>query len=609
MDRTQLIGIVLIFTLAYFFMVYNTPTEEELAAQKRQQDSIAAIQNPPLDTVSSEVKIISGDSTNQNDTTTPDIVQEEIVQEELFTLENNLMTITFSNKGGQIVEAELKEHYQILEDEEHNQTSVPLKMMNHPDNRFGYDIRGLNGQRVNTSELFFSGKQDKNEITFSKQIDGVTISQSYKLSDDNYILEANINAPGISGKIAADEVDLVWHNYLNKLELNEQYERYYTTVYYKEADENPDYCSCRGDDQEKLDEKAIEWLSHANQFFNTSVVPSIPFSEARVETVMLEDDAESIKLLKSNASIALENLEGRGLDMQIYVGPNDFERLSAFDNDLEDIVPFGSSIFGTINRWIIRPMFSFLSSFIGSKGLVIIVLTVIVKLALYPLTYKMLHSQMKMAALKPEMEKVKAKYKDDQSKQQMETMKMYREFGVNPLGGCMPMILQMPIWFALYRFFPASLEFRQASFLWATDLSSYDVIAYLPWEIPMFGGHISLFTILWVLTTLIYTWYNSRLVDMSANPAMKYMQYMMPVMFLFFFNNYASGLTAYLMFSNIFNIGQTMVTKNFIIDEEKIKNKLNANKNKPKKKGGFQQRLEKALKEQQRIQAERQNKK
>lgn len=609
MDRTQLIGIVLIFTLAYFFMVYNTPTEEELAAQKRQQDSIAAIQNPTPDSLTAAVKEIHQDTSLGTDSLVGVTAEEEVIEEELFTLENNLIKITFSNKGGQIVEAELKEHYQILEDEEHNQTSVPLKMMNHPDNRFGYDIRGLNGKRLNTSDLFFTGKQTNNTLTFSKQLDGVSINQSYELKDDSYILEANVSAPGISGKIAADEIDLVWDNYLNKLELNEQYERYYTTVYYKEAEENPDYCSCRGDDQEKLDEKSIEWLSHANQFFNTSVVPSTPFSEARVETVMLEDDAESIKLLKSNASIALENLEGRGLDMKIYVGPNDFERLSAFNNDLEDIVPFGSSIFGTINRWIIRPMFSFLSSFIGSKGLVIIVLTVIVKLALYPLTYKMLHSQMKMAALKPEMEKVKAKYKDDQSKQQMETMKMYREFGVNPLGGCMPMILQMPIWFALYRFFPASLEFRQASFLWATDLSSYDVITYLPWDIPMFGGHISLFTILWVLTTLIYTWYNSRLVDMSANPAMKYMQYMMPVMFLFFFNNYASGLTAYLMFSNIFNIGQTMVTKNFIIDEEKIKAKLNANKNKPKKKGGFQQRLEKALKEQQRIQAERQNKK
>jgi YidC/Oxa1 family membrane protein insertase len=296
--------------------------------------------------------------------------------------------------------------------------------------------------------------------------------------------------------------------------------------------------------------------------------------------------------------------------MTLYVGPNKFERLRAFGNDVQDIVPFGWSIFGTINRWVIRPLFGFLSNFFGSKGLVILVLTLLVKLALFPLTYRMIYSQSKMSALKPEMEKVRAKHKEDQQQAQVETMKLYREFGVNPLGSCLPLILQMPIWFALYRFFPASIEFRQEGFWWANDLSSYDEFIQLGFTIPLgIGSHISLFTVLWAVTTLIYTYYNSRHMDMNANPAMKYMQYLMPLFFLGFFNSYASGLTAYLLFSNLTNIFQTLVTKNYIIDQDKIKREMDEYRKKPKKKSNFRKRLEDAMEEQRKIQDQQKKKK
>lgn len=213
----------------------------------------------------------------------------------------------------------------------------------------------------------------------------------------------------------------------------------------------------------------------------------------------------------------------------------------------------------------------------------------------------MLYSQAKMQALKPTLAKLTEKFSDDAQKKQVETMKIYREYGVSPLGGCMPMVIQMPIWYALFRFFPASITFRQESFLWANDLSSYDVIAYLPFEIPMFGAHISLFTILWAVTTVLYTYYNTKHMDMSANPAMKYVQYFMPLMFLFFFNNYASGLTCYMFFSNLFNILQTVLTKRFVFDNDKIAAELEKQKAKPKKKGGFQARLEEAMKQQQQL--------
>ena len=327
----------------------------------------------------------------------------------------------------------------------------------------------------------------------------------------------------------------------------------------------------------------------------------------RFETVATEKDNPDLKVIKTEYEYALDFTNQESIESSIYIGPNEFNRLLAFNNSLEQIIPFGRSIFGTINRWLIRPSFNWLSKFIGSKGIVIIVLIFIIKMILYPLMYKMLHSQAKMGLLKPEIAGLREKFPDDNQKVQMETMKLYREYGVSPLGGCLPMIVQMPIWYALFRFFPASITFRQESFLWATDLSSFDVIARLPFEIPAFGSHISLFTLLWAVTTIIYSYYNMKHMDMSANPAMKYIQYIMPVTFLFFFNNYASGLTVYMFFSNMFNIAQTVITKKFVFDDDKLRLELQNQKNKPKKKGGFQSRLEEAMKQQQELQKSKTN--
>ena len=313
----------------------------------------------------------------------------------------------------------------------------------------------------------------------------------------------------------------------------------------------------------------------------------------------MDKSSSDLKLLKSEFDIPLDLVANESIETRMYIGPNEFEELRKFDNKLEEIIPFGRSIFGSINRWIIRPAFNWLSNLIGTKGIVIIVLIFILKMLLYPLMYKMLHSQAKMGLLKPEIAGLKEKFGDDTQKIQMETMKMYREYGVSPLGGCMPMLMQMPIWYALFRFFPASITFRQESFLWANDLSSFDVFARLPFEIPAYGAHISLFTLLWALTTIIYAYYNMRHMDTSANPAIKYVQYFMPITFLFFFNSYASGLTVYMFFSNVFNILQTVLTKKFVFKDEKLRAELDASRNKPKKKGGFQERLEEAMKQQQ----------
>ncbi len=380
---------------------------------------------------------------------------------------------------------------------------------------------------------------------------------------------------------------------------------------FKEVDDDMSYCGCQGDDTQE-EEKPIKWVAHSNQFFNAALIADNGFGSMVSSTTMPAEDEKFLKKLTSDLAVPYSDNSTFG--MSFYTGPKEYNRLSAVggeDNnlELEETIAYGRSILGTINRYVIRPLFGLFSGFIGNKGIVILIITILIKLLLFPLTYKMLYSQAKMAALKPQIEALKKKIGDDSQAQQVETMKLYRETGVNPLGGCLPMVIQMPIWIALYRFFPASIEFRQESFLWATDLASFDVITWLPFNIPFYGAHISLFTILWAVSTVAYSYYNSKHMDMSANPAMKYVQYLMPIMFLFFFNSFAASLTCYMFFSSLFNIAQTLITKNVIINQDKVERELADYKKKPKKKGGFQSRLETALKQAQDAQEHREKNK
>lgn len=621
LDRNQIIGIILLFGLFTLWTWVMKPSEEELR-QQRLQDSLAQVEldmAAELEQKSAGTMELIDSAYEGARTSTGTGVDSAAVdaalqarfgsyaaaangQEESFVLENDKIRITFSNKGGVITDVLLKDYEQIKLDEDRKEYKVPLHLMNDANNVFEYvlPVNGAMNNTVKTSALFFEGRKSNNAIVFTaRAADGSSFTQKYTLSTDSYVLDYDVEVSGAGTR----GMQLNWVTYLGKVEKNSGYEKYYTTVYYKEYEDDVDYCNCRKSDVDDLTDTPLKWISHSNQFFNTSLIADGKFGGGQLETEMLEDEADNLKILRSLVAIDLEGRDTEQFAMQMYIGPNEFGRLRQFDASLEDIIPFGRSIFGTINRWIIRPVFNFLLKLISVEGLVILLLTFIVKIVLYPLTYKMLYSQAKMSALKPEMAGLREKYKDDQQKMQMETMKIYREYGVSPLGGCLPMVAQMPIWFALYRFFPASIEFRQAEFLWATDLSSYDVFFYLPFEIPFYGAHVSLLTILWAGTTVLYTYYNTRHMDMATmNPAMKYMQYFMPVMFLFFFNNYASGLTLYLLFSNVLNIALTIGTKKLIFDDDKIRAELQKNKEKPKKQGGFQARLEKAMKEQQKMQ-------
>jgi YidC/Oxa1 family membrane protein insertase len=625
MDRSSIIGIVLIMLLFLTWQYVVAPSPAEIEAQQRYQDSIAALSERELrEPVDEPLAAETINETELSDSLrqvrygsrfgafalAASGTEEEVV------LENDLLRLTLSTRGGSIRRAELKQYDKVVEQDDDQEVHLPLLLLEDERNKFEYilPVTGVSGEGIRTSELYFEPTLEGNTLRMRAEVsDGGYLEQVYTLTDGTYLIDYDVRFEGLQNAIAAADgtVRLHWENYLDKIEKNSQYEASYSTLYYKPVDDDTDYCSCTSDDTEELDDQNLKWVAGSQQFFTSALIADDRFGNAVLSTVtegpQLDDD--DLKLLVSDVELPVGNFSSASFGMSFYVGPNEFERLRAIGYDLSDVVSFGSSIFGTINRWIIRPLFNFLSGFIGNMGIAILVLTLLVKMLVYPLTYKMLVSNTKMQLLKPEIEKIKAKNKDDSQAAQVETMKLYQEYGASPLGGCLPMVLQMPIWFALYRFFPASITFRQENFLWANDLSTYDSILRLPEWIPFMQGHLSLFALLWAVTTVIYAYYNSRHMDYSAQPMMKYFQYIMPLAFLGFFNSFAAGLTCYLFFSNVFNIGQTIITKNVIIDQKKLRKKLEANKAKPKKKGGFSQRLQEALKEQQRQQAATQGKK
>lgn len=625
MDKNQIFGFILIFAVVIGWSLYTSPTPEELARQKAEQDSIAALQvlEEEVNIADLEVVLTEESTPIVSDSINLIMSQQKLgafapsaqEEEKTFTLENEKVRLTFNSKGGFISRAELKDHVVSIDKDTGEDTEQkPLVFLSDEEDKFEIilPVNGAANNQVSTNDLIFAGRQSGNKLTFkANTMNGGAVSYIYTLQDNSYALDFDIKFDNVGGVINNGGTPLLmkWLNHLEKLERGVDFEKRYSTIYFKESDQgDPDYCSCMGDAEEDLREKKIDWISHSNQFFNVSLIGrDKPFESGYFVTQMTELEDEDLKVLTSTLGLPYSGGQ-ETFAMQMYVGPNDYGNLAAYDQELEQIIPFGRSIFGSINRHIIRPAFEFLSNYVGSKGIVIIILIFVLKSILYPLMYKMLSSQAKMSALKPELADLKEKFKDEPQKLQMEQMKVYQSYGVSPFGGCFPMLLQMPIWYALFRFFPASITFRQEPFLWAQDLSSYDDFFHLGFNIPFIGSHLSLFTILWAVSMLAYTHYNTKHMDMTANPAMKYVQYLMPLMFLGFFNNYASGLTCYMLFSNLINIIQTVGTKKLLFDEEKILADLKEKKaNAPaKKKGGFQARMEKLLEEQKKIAAQQQ---
>jgi YidC/Oxa1 family membrane protein insertase len=610
MDKKAITGFVLIFILLIVFQYISKPSEEQLAMEKKLQDSIELVKKNEAAKANTIKQNTFSDSTDVKKDSNKNIVNKAFFgvfapfstgTENEYKLENKNLEITFTNKGGRIKNIKLKKYESWLEDKDHKKIVNPVRLLDYPTDNFELilPVAGANNNLVNTKDLYFKVVQDKNQIDFiADNNEGVSIVQSYKISPDNYQIDYDVKHAGLN-TAKGDNIMLKWDVALAGLEKSLEYEKTYSSLYYKTA-KDVSHLSFTSNDNKDESNNKIEWISNVNQFFNSTLMnQGGKFENAKFEVIVPDKNtpADYMKICKS--SVELEG--SKDINLAFYVGPNEFNNLKAYNNNLEMIISYGWNIFGAINRWVVRPMFLFLYNIVGSMGLAIIVLIFIIKGMLSPLNHKMLLSSAKMQALKPEIDKLKEKHKDDLQQQQVKTMELYRKYGVSPFGGCLPMLLQMPIWIALFRFFPASIEFRQVPFLWAPDLSSYESIYNLPFSIPMYGSHVSLFALLWGISSVIYAHYNMKNMDMgtSQNQAMKYMQYAMPIFFIVFFNSYASGLNVYMFFSNLFTILQTTITKRFFIDEEKIRAKLEIQKEKPKKKSKFTQRLEDAMKQQQ----------
>lgn len=641
--NSTLIGFSILFVLFLAYSWLNSPSQKNIdkykADMKKYRDSIAL--SDSLSKLAKDKNNLSSDSlinikaSLEKDSTKTAAEKDSILQniekttvsaskafanfssstgcdEKEFTIENDKLIVTFSNIGGRIKSVKIKGFKGYNHSTKNKYDFSDVELMNHKADKFSYfvPVSGAARGGINTQDLCFEPSLEGKAITFRAYTDDRKgyIEQKFNLNN-GYQVDYDLKLEGLKDIIPGDakKITLNWKSHLPKLEKNDQYEQRMSSIHFKEVESSPSYCTCASTSSEKV-EKNLQWVSYAQQFFNTSLIikGNLKPNAADLQSEMIPLTESHLKNLNSSISFPIADQNSLVYDMELYLGPNNHDILTGLKIGLEQVIPFGWSIFGVINRYVIRPLFNFLGTFIPSYGLIIIILTLLIRVLLFPLQFSMLKSGVKMSILRPRLEAMKKKYKDDAQGMQMEQMRMYSEYGVNPLGGCLPMILTMPIWIALYRFFPASIEFRQKGFLWADDLVSYDSIwdfGYVPVLNGIYGDHVSLFTLLWCISMFVFLIYNSKQMDMSAGGAnakmMMYMQYSFPVIFFFALNSWAAGLTCYMLFSNVLNILQTFLVKNVFINKKKLEENMEHKKNNPKPKSAFQKRYEDALKQQQ----------
>lgn len=508
------------------------------------------------------------------------------------------------SKGAQIVVLQL--------DKFENFADNPLRLISESNSDFNVKLSTLDGRVLNTRDIFFTptltDQADSFKLLMTASISTrQSIMFEYVFPKQGYLYTVNLITEGMQTLLnSSTPPNFSWKTDAFRNSRSIDYENRYTEFTFGYEEDRVDYLSLNGEDKESRD--GIRWISYRQHFFSSILIPSTPIASAELTSIDLasEENLEEkfTKTFKTSYSLGLTN-GNLNTQLTFYNGPTDYDSLKALDSDLETSIPMGWGIFGWINRVIFLPLFGFLSSFL-SFGIAIIVMTVIVRLAMSPVTYKSYVSQIKMKVLRPDIEIINNKYKDDAVKRQQETMSLYSRAGANPMSGCVPALLQLPIFYALFSFFPVAFVLRDKSFLWADDLSSYDSIYDLDFSIPFYGDHISLFPILASIAIFFYTQMTTGQQAMPQQPGMpnmKIIMYLMPLMMLFFFNNYASGLSLYYFVSNLLTIILMLVIKNYIVNDQKILSKIEENKKKPKKAGGFSSRLQKAME-----QAEKQKK-
>ncbi|MDL2244267.1 membrane protein insertase YidC [Parabacteroides sp. OttesenSCG-928-J18] len=622
MDKNTILGFILIGLVLFVFSWLNRPTPEQIEAQRRYQDSIAKIEylqqvEMEKEAVAKEADPISAEAS--------DSLQQVRLQnnfgifanalsgtEGFATLENDKVEIRLSNKGGHVAYARLKEY--------DNYNGDPLVLFDKDEVTFDFTLITASNRILNTRDLFFTPVKgnDPNSITMRLATDTDSyLDFIYTLTPDDYMMSYSIKAVGMNGMLSPSTtaLDLVWRQDIRQQEKGRKFEDRYAALHYKFISDDVEKLSEAKNDSKKISNR-LKWIGFKDMFFSTVLImEGEGFEATTLESKMLTSDVH-LKNYKATTSVPID-IQGReSTDFTYYFGPNSYALLKAYDKgvpkdqqlDLERIVSLGSSVFRWVNQYFIIPLFDFLGRFFNSYGLIIFLLTLAVKIVLFPLTYKSYMSSAKMRVLRPQVEEINAKYPGEAKamERQKATMELYSRAGASPMSGCVPMLLQMPILIALFMFFPSAIELRHESFLWAKDLSTYDAIVswntYIPLITPYFGNHISLFCLLMTVTQIIYTKFNMEMTNTGQQqmPGMKAMMYFMPLMFLVFFNQYASGLTYYYFISTLMTIAQTIAFR-FFINEEKLLAKLESNKKKPQKKSSFMKRLEDAQKQQEEV--------
>lgn len=615
-DVNSFIGMILIGGILLWWMNSNQPEINQNTETKSEQqinaDSIAYQNNitslPPV--ISDSLKQV------QIKNQLGDFAYSAVNGSEgTSTLENDVLLLKINNKGGQITEALIK-GYKTYD-------SLPLHMIKDNNSSFNINFGTTDNRILDTKDLYFEPSLTKNG---SNQVLSMKLKVSenqfleyrYEMTDD-YMVNFAVRSQGLSSVInSSNTIKLDWSlkGYRHEKSLRTE-NTMYSYFYYK-SDNEVEYLGL--EDNEIVND--IDWVSYKQHFFSSVLLSDKAFNNANISSVdLVKDEAvDTIFTKKYSLKTPLELSNGElNYNMKWYYGPSDYKKLSEYEGtDLNETADLGWGIFGTINRWIFIPIFGMLEGFIGSYGLIIILMTIVVRIIMSPLVYKSYVSSAKMKVIRPELNALNEKYpgKENAMKRQQETMAVQRKAGVSMLSGCIPALLQMPVFFALFKFFPTNLSLRQKGFLWANDLSSYDSVFTLPFEIPWYGSHVSLFTILASTAIFFYMKMNqSQQANMQA-PAqegmpdmgkmMKYMIYFSPIMMLFFFNSYASGLSLYYFISNLLTITIMLVIKNYVIDEAKIHAQIEENKKRPeKKKSKFRQRLDDAMKQAQEQQAKR----
>jgi YidC/Oxa1 family membrane protein insertase len=610
-DINTVIGYVLIVGLL-IWMIYTQQAEQaEVQPEQDTTESVEAQpkpakpepQNTPREkTIQTQVD----DSTrnNQLQTLKGSFDYANInASEGLTTIENKLLQLKVANKGGQVVEAKLKSF--------DTYKGEPFFLLKDSNAEFNLQFQNASGQLVNTTDYYFTPEltQTDNGQRLSMKLkvsEDQYLEYVYQMNPDDYMLDFDIYSKGLKEVInPSQKPQLRWFlkGYRNAKSIS--YENRYTEIVYQYDGDKDDYTG-QGDVAEEEDAN-VDWIAYKQHFFTSILLNDQPFERAKmISRNLVEDEQIDTLYTKSFESIMPLQLKNGEFaeSMNFYYGPSDYKVLDAYDRNLKEVVPTGWGIFGWINENIFIPFFNILSDFLPSYGLAIILMTIVVRIVLSPVLYKSYLSQAKMKVIRPEVTEINEKYKDNAMKRQQETMALYSKTGVSPMSGCLPALLQIPVFYALFQFFPSAFELRQKSFLWADDLSSYDTIyewdTYIPLISWAYGNHISLFPILASIAIFFYmmmtTGQNAQPTQ-PGMPNMKIIMYISPLVMLIFFNNYASGLSLYYFISNLITIGIMLVIKNYIIDDKKILAKIEANKKKPKKKGKFAKKMQEIMKQ------------